>query len=180
MHTPQTGNEQADHMLVWYSLIQDMALAPAERSSRFLRDASFSMTVVTHGARSAAGHCCVSACCALGAAVVSPYFNDRGLSPAIAKNGEADAVPSNGRGLKPLHQEKVHLGTKNLMYDDRKLAAFFGLPHKDYLRIVEPTLYANARRILPEDVLAVMRAVMIDVFKIDPALHPFIREMVAA
>jgi hypothetical protein len=179
MHTPQTGNEHLDKMLVWYSLVRDMASAPAERSSRFLRDATFSMTVVTHGARSADGHFCVSACCALGAAVVSPYFNDRGLCPAIAKNGEGKVAPRAGAGVS-LNQEKVHLGTKNLMYDDRRLAAFFGLPHRDYLRLVEPTLYPTNRKILPEDVLAVMRAVMIDVFKIDPARHPYVREMVAA
>jgi hypothetical protein len=173
MHTPQTGNEQLDKMLVWYSLVQDMSLVPAERSSRVLRGATFSMTVVTHGARSAAGHCYVSACCAIGTAVVSPYFNERGLSSATAKNGEA-------KGGMNLNQEKVHLWTKNIMYDDRKLAAFFGLSHRDYLRIVEPTLYPTNRKILPEDVLAVMRAVMIDVFKIDPARHPFVRQMVAA
>ena len=67
-----------------------------------------------------------------------------------------------------------------LGYDHPALAAFFGLSHANYLRIVEPVSYPPRRKITPPDVLAVMRDVMIETFGEDPALHPNPAEVVAA
>jgi hypothetical protein len=164
MQTPQTTNQHLDRMLVWFKLMGKMAVSPDKRSPsvrRVYRDAVLNMTIVTSGTVGEPGHHCVAACCALGTAALSPYFNDIGLEPAKALVGSR------------LSTMNVMLFGQSVPFTDRRLSALFGLSYDNYIRIVEPEKYGihyEDDPITAHDVMDVMREVMIETFGIDPLL----------
>ena len=174
MKEPNTGNQHLDHNLVWFRLMTEMAVAPAERSLEFrrlYRRTVLNMTIVTSGVIHQPGDYCVSACCALGTAALNPYFNLIGLSPARA--------PLSVR----LSTMNVMLLGRSIMFTSPKLAALFGLPYDRYIRIVEPASYgkrSEGNPITAHDVMSVMREVMIETFEVDPLSHPYITGLRAA
>ena len=168
MKEPQTGNAHLDRMLFWFRLMTEMSVSWDKRSAetrRLYRNASLNMTIVTNGTIVAPGDYCVSACCALGAAVLHPYFNRIGLEPAPAKLRTR------------LSTLTVLLSGTQTSFTDPKLAELFGLSPDRYIRIVDPVSYGKRSEdnpITAHEVMEVMRDVMIETFDVDPLPHRYI------
>ena len=170
MIEPNTGNEHLDRMLVWFRLIQQMEKTYDHRSPdvrRSIGDAEFNMGNVTIGYCVVENDYCLTACCALGTAACHPWFNKRGLKPALAGY----------TGMK-LDGLNVMLSGRTLVYRSVEIAQFFGLKKDLYDRIVDPEFYSTVK-ITPTQVVAAIGKAIQKTFDIDPLSHPFIEKLAA-